>query len=112
MAFLGFYNFLVYIQGYAIGDDIIDQSLGVYLLSMLNAASTVDRVIANPVADLIDPLNVHFPAVMLTVISFVWIRVGTSAEITIPAIFTASFQGAMSACHLWLWFLSVKTYSF
>ncbi|GIK02396.1 hypothetical protein Aspvir_006449 [Aspergillus viridinutans] len=46
LGFLGFYNFLFYVQSYAIDTGIVDANLGFYLLSMLNAAATATAVLA------------------------------------------------------------------
>lgn len=76
LGFLGFYNFLFYVQPYAIDTGIVNATLGFYLLSMLNAGSTFGRIFPNFVADHIGPLNVLIPAASLTaVLAFAWIRV-------------------------------------
>ncbi|RAL08191.1 MCT family MFS transporter [Aspergillus homomorphus CBS 101889] len=76
LGFLGFYNFLFYIQSYAIETKIVDANLGFYLLSMLNAGSTFGRIFPNFLADHIGPMNVLLPAATATsILAFAWIGV-------------------------------------
>lgn len=92
--FLGFYNFLFYVQPYAIQTGIVDSNLGFYLISMLNAASTFGRIAPNFLADHLGPLNMLTPAVTITsILAFVWIGVHTVAGIIILAIFYGFFSG-------------------
>ncbi|KAJ5573449.1 MFS-type transporter dbaD [Penicillium hispanicum] len=94
MGFMGFYNFLYYVQSYAIDTGIVGVNLGFYLLSMLNAASTFGRIIPNFISDHTGPINVLTPAVTITsVLAYVWIRVHTEAGIIILAIFYGFFSG-------------------
>ncbi|KAJ5086064.1 hypothetical protein N7532_010835 [Penicillium argentinense] len=94
LGFLGFYNFLYYVQPYAIDTGIVDSNLGFYLVSMLNAASTFGRIAPNFLADHTGPLNMLSPAVTVTsILAFVWISVDTTAGIIILAIFYGFFSG-------------------
>jgi len=94
MGFLGFYNFLFYVQSYAIQTGIVDSNLGFYLLSMLNAASTFGRIAPNFLADHVGPLNMLTPAVTITaILAFVWIRVHTVPGIIILSVFYGFFSG-------------------
>uniref|UniRef100_A0A093V8M1 Putative transporter MCH4 n=1 Tax=Talaromyces marneffei PM1 TaxID=1077442 RepID=A0A093V8M1_TALMA len=52
MGFLGFYNFLIYVQPWAIQNGIVNSNLGFYLVSILNAASIFGRIAPNLIADL------------------------------------------------------------
>ncbi|KAJ5678432.1 uncharacterized protein N7477_004065 [Penicillium maclennaniae] len=92
--FLGFYNFLFYVQSYAIDTGIVDNNLGFYLLSMLNAASTFGRILPNFLADHLGPLNMLTPAVTITsILAFVWIGIHTVPGIIILAVFYGFFSG-------------------
>jgi MFS family permease len=94
LGFLGFYNFLFYVQSYAIDTGIVDENLGFYLLSMLNAASTFGRIGPNFIADHTGPLNMLTPAVTITsILAFVWIRVHTVPGIIILSVFYGFFSG-------------------
>ncbi|EAW08219.1 MCT family MFS transporter [Aspergillus clavatus NRRL 1] len=76
LGFLGFYNFLFYVQSFAIDTGIVDGNLGFYLLAMLNAGSTVGRIFPNFVADHAGPLNMLTPAATATaILAFAWIGV-------------------------------------
>lgn len=94
MGFLGFYNFLFYVQSYAIDTGIVGNNLGFYLLSMLNAASTFGRIAPNFVADHTGPVNMLTPAVTITsILAFVWISVHTVSGIIILSVFYGFFSG-------------------
>lgn len=94
LGFLGFYNFLYYVQSYAIDTGITGNKLGFYLLSMLNAASTFGRIAPNFVADHTGPINMLTPAVTITsILAFVWIRVHTVPGIIVLAVFYGFFSG-------------------
>ncbi|KAJ5893330.1 hypothetical protein N7495_005021 [Penicillium taxi] len=94
IGFLGFYNFLFYVQSYAINTGIVDKNLGFYLLSMLNAASTFGRIGPNFLADHVGPLNVLTPAVSITtILAFVWIGVHTTAGMIVLSILYGFFSG-------------------
>ncbi|KAJ5601082.1 hypothetical protein N7510_010616 [Penicillium lagena] len=94
LGFLGFYNFLFYVQTYAIETGIVGPNLGFYLLSMLNAASTFGRITPNFVADHTGPINMLCPAVTVTaVLAFVWIRVHTVAGIIVLSVLYGFFSG-------------------
>ncbi|RHZ52014.1 hypothetical protein CDV55_104042 [Aspergillus turcosus] len=87
LGFLGFYNFLFYVQSYAIDTGIVDPNLGFYLLSMLNAGSTVGRILPNFIADRTGPLNMLTPACMATaILAFAWIGVHNVAGIIVLAV--------------------------
>ncbi|KAL2802661.1 major facilitator superfamily domain-containing protein [Aspergillus granulosus] len=94
MGFLGFYNFLFYVQSYAIETGIVDDKLGFYLLSMLNAGSTLGRILPNFIADRTGPLNMLIPAsAITTILSFTWIGVHTVPGIIILSILYGIFSG-------------------
>ncbi|KAL4925175.1 MCT family MFS transporter [Aspergillus undulatus] len=94
MGFLGFYNFLFYVQSYAIETGIVDDKLGFYLLSMLNAGSTFGRIAPNFIADHTGPLNMLVPASTITaILSFVWIGVHTTPGIIVLSILYGIFSG-------------------
>ncbi|KAJ5483894.1 MFS-type transporter dbaD [Penicillium diatomitis] len=94
IGFLGFYNFLFYVQSYAIDTGVVDEQLGFYLLSMLNAGSTFGRVGPNFVADHLGPLNMLTPAVTITaILAFVWIGVHTLGGIIALAVLYGFFSG-------------------
>ncbi|KAJ0413435.1 major facilitator superfamily domain-containing protein [Aspergillus carlsbadensis] len=94
MGFLGFYNFLFYVQSYAIETGIVNDNLGFYLLSMLNAGSTFGRILPNFIADHTGPLNMLIPASAITaILSYVWIGVHTVPGIIILSVLYGVFSG-------------------
>ncbi|KAL4881342.1 major facilitator superfamily domain-containing protein [Aspergillus karnatakaensis] len=94
MGFLGFYNFLFYVQSYAIETGIVDDNLGFYLLAMLNAGSTFGRIAPNFIADHTGPLNMLIPASAITaILSFVWIGVHTVPGIIVLSVLYGVFSG-------------------
>jgi predicted MFS family arabinose efflux permease len=91
---LGFYNFLIYIQPWAIGKRVISANLGFYLLPILNAASTFGRITPNFLADHIGPLNMLVPAVGATaLLAFCWIVVSSTVGIIILVFLYGFFSG-------------------
>ncbi|KKK22711.1 hypothetical protein P175DRAFT_0508052 [Aspergillus ochraceoroseus IBT 24754] len=94
IGFLGFYNFLFYVQSYAIETGIVNSHLGFYLISMLNAGSTLGRILPNFIADHTGPMNMLTPAVTVTsILSFVWIGVHTAPGIIILSVLYGIFSG-------------------
>jgi predicted MFS family arabinose efflux permease len=94
LAFLGLYNFMVYIEGYAILTGIVDNNFGFYLLPMLNAASTFGRVIPNIIADYTGALNMLPPtATISAILAFVWISVHSKAGIITLTVLYGFFSG-------------------
>lgn len=87
LGFMGFYNFLFYVQSYAIDTGIVGSKLGFYLLAMLNAGSTFGRICPNFIADHTGPLNVLTPAATFTsILAFAWIGVHNTPGIIVLAI--------------------------
>lgn len=94
LGFLGFYNYLYYVQPYAIQTGIVDENLGFYLVPMLNAASTFGRVMPNLIADYTGPLNMLMPAATVTsVLAFCWIAVHNKPGIIVLSILYGFFSG-------------------
>ncbi|KAL6900050.1 putative MFS monocarboxylate transporter [Trichoderma evansii] len=82
--FLGFYNFLGYVQPWAIQEGIVSNNLGFYLVPILNAASIFGRLAPNFFADLWGPLNLLSPAAGVTaLLAFCWIAVHSTAGIIV-----------------------------
>lgn len=94
MGFLGFYNFLIYVQPWAIQTGVVNANLGFYLVSILNAASIFGRITPNLIADHTGPLNVFFPAAGITALmGFCWIAVHSAAGIIILTLLYGFFSG-------------------
>lgn len=94
LGFLGFYNFLFYVQPWAIQTGILDENLGFYLVPMLNAASTFGRVTPNMLADYTGPINILTPAATVTcILAFGWIGIKSSSGIIVLTILYGFFSG-------------------
>lgn len=95
---LGFYNFLNYVQTWAIQRGIVDDRLGFYLLPILNAASSFGRITPNFLADYLGPLNLLGPAAGITaLLAFCWIAVDSTAGIVVLAFLYGFFSGSFSS---------------
>lgn len=92
--FLGFYNFLSYVQPWAMEEKIVGTNLGFYLVPIINAASTIGRLAPNFLADLWGPLNLLSPAAGVTaILAFCWLAVHSTAGIIILTILYGGFSG-------------------
>ena len=82
IGFCGLYNMLVYIQPYSLDNSIMGEDLGFYLVSILNSASTVGRVIPNYIADRIGPFNVMIPMTLASgILGFCWTGIHTQSGV-------------------------------
>jgi hypothetical protein len=67
-----------------------------YLLCIINASSTVGRLVSNSVADKTGPLNVQIPfAVISGVLCFGWIGIHTSASLLAFCCLYGFFSGSL-----------------
>jgi predicted MFS family arabinose efflux permease len=83
--FFGFgaiYIIFFYVQLYALEKTDMSASLASYLLCVINATSTLGRLVPNFIADTTGPLNVQVPFAMISgVLCFGWIGINTSASL-------------------------------
>jgi len=81
--FMGIYVTFFYIQLFALERTDVNANLASYLLSIINASSTIGRVIPNFFADKTGPLNIQIPfAFILSILCFGWIGIkGTAGTI-------------------------------
>lgn len=93
---LGFYNFLNYIQPWAIQQGVVGHDLGFYLLAIVNAASSFGRITPNFLADHYGPLNILFPAAAISsILAFCLMAVHSTAGVIIIAILYGFFSGSV-----------------
>ena len=93
--FMGIYITFFYIQLFALERTDVSSSLASYLLSIINAASTIGRVIPNFVADKTGPLNIQIPfAFILAALCFGWIGIKSTAGSIIFCILYGFFCGS------------------
>lgn len=96
--FLGFYDFLIYIQPFAIETGIVDENVGFYLLPALNAASTFGRVICNYIADYTGPLDILIPALTATAaLAYCWAAIKSTAGIITLSALYGFFSGGFAS---------------
>lgn len=94
LGFLGFYNYLIYVQPWAIQNKVVSDTLGFYLVPILNAASTFGRITPNLIADYSGPLNMLTPASAISaLLAFCWIAANSSAAIVIVTLLYGFFSG-------------------
>lgn len=94
LGFMGFYNFVVYVQPFAIEKGIVNDNLGFYLVPILNAASALGRIAPNMMADYIGAYNVLVPLCTITsLLAFCWIAVHSTAGIIVLAALYGFWSG-------------------
>lgn len=94
LGFLGFYNYLIYVQPWAIQTGVVNANLGFYLVSILNAASIFGRIAPNLIADYTGPINIFLPASGFTaLVAFCWIAVHSAAGIIVVSLLYGFFSG-------------------
>jgi MFS family permease len=92
--FMGMYIPFYYISSFSVSRGIVDENLGFYLLTMLNAASVFGRLIPNFFADVIGPLNISSPFIgFCAIISFCWPSVTTIPSLVLFCLFYGFFSG-------------------
>ncbi|KAF4612691.1 hypothetical protein D9613_011773 [Agrocybe pediades] len=93
IALFGFYFPLVYIQLYAATHGI-DSNLAFYSIAILNASSTVGRLVGNYLADVYGPYTVVVPCTAITAVSiFTVFAIKTSGSLIAVSIFYGFFAG-------------------
>lgn len=86
IGFCGLYNMMVYIQPYAINNNIMREHLAFYLLAILNAASSFGRVLPNYFADYVGPFNVLTPMAFASgVLGLAWLGISSTAGVIVLA---------------------------
>jgi len=96
IAFMGLYVPFFYVQAFAISERVVNENLGFYLLSVLNAASVFGRIIPNFVADKTGPMNVIIPCSLLSgILTLCLIPVHNAGGIIVFCILYGFFSGAL-----------------
>ncbi|OAX84785.1 hypothetical protein ACJ72_00838 [Emergomyces africanus] len=94
IGFTGLYNVLVYIQPYVIENGIMSEHLAFYLVAILNASSTLGRILPNFIADYTGPLNIIAPmSIASGVLALAWIGIHSTAGVIVLVVlygFTAA----------------------
>ncbi|KAF6240567.1 hypothetical protein HO173_001237 [Letharia columbiana] len=93
--FMGIYVTFFYIQLFALEKTAINANLASYLLPIINAASTIGRLIPNFFADKTGPLNIQVPfAFILAVLCFGWIGIKSTAGSIVFCLLYGFFAGS------------------
>ncbi|ANB15247.1 Mch5p [Sugiyamaella lignohabitans] len=100
--YMGMYIPIYYIQNYALKINV-DQNLAMYFVTILNAGSTLGRILPSYVADKVGPLNALFPCMVIaTLLIYCWIaiknRSGLIAFAVLDGFFTGTFVSLPPAC--------------
>ncbi|MCJ1449766.1 hypothetical protein MMC28_000094 [Mycoblastus sanguinarius] len=98
--FAGIYIPFYYVTSYAQQRGIIEGQLALYLLVIMNAASTFGRVIPNFLADKTGPLNVAAPfTAVCALLGFCWVAIESTAGLVVFAVLYGFFTGTfISLC--------------
>ncbi|KAF4624573.1 hypothetical protein G7Y89_g13599 [Cudoniella acicularis] len=92
--FMGMYIPMYYISSFSINNGIVDESLGFYMLTVMNASSVFGRLIPNFFADLTGTLNISTPFVLFcAIVSFAWPSVQSVPTLVLFCIFYGFFSG-------------------
>ncbi|KAJ2980241.1 hypothetical protein NUW58_g6998 [Xylaria curta] len=93
--FIGMYLPLYYVQTYAIEKGIMSPSMSANLVPILNAGSTVGRIVPNYAADKTGPLNMFIPTCLgLATLSFAWIGITNIPGLIVFIALYGFFSGA------------------
>lgn len=94
LGFAGLYTPFYYVQDFALYHGISD-SIAIYLLPILNAASTFGRILPNLLADVFGCLNVVIPCVSISgVMILAWIGCTHLSTVIVFVILFGFFSGA------------------
>ncbi|CAG8952989.1 hypothetical protein HYFRA_00003179 [Hymenoscyphus fraxineus] len=92
--FMGMYIPFYYITTYAVEKGIVNGDLSIYILSIVNAASVLGRLIPNFFADTIGPINIIAPFVLFcSIIAFSWTSIHSLASLILFCLFYGFFSG-------------------
>ena len=93
--FMGIYVTFFYIQLYGQEQTDIDDTTASYLLPIINASSTLGRLVPNFFADKTGPLNIQIPfALILATLCFAWISIKGSAALIVFCLLYGFFCGS------------------
>jgi predicted MFS family arabinose efflux permease len=93
--FMGIYVTFFYIQLFALQQTKMNPNLTSYLLCIINATSTLGRLVPNFFADKIGPLNIQIPFAFITsILCFGWIGIDTTAGLLVFCALYGFFCGS------------------
>lgn len=98
VVFLGMYTPFVYIQSYALDENIVSSDLALYFLAILNASSIFGRILPSLVAQRIGSMNMIIgTAIALSITSLSLIAAKTQARLIVAIVFQGFFTGTFFA---------------
>ncbi|KAI1374020.1 putative MFS monocarboxylate transporter [Hypoxylon crocopeplum] len=98
LSYVAFFVPIFYLQTYALSHGLEGQTVGLYLVAILNAASVLGRLTPSLVADRIGPVHTFFISVFLAgVTAFSWINTNSGAGNIAFAAFFGFFTGGIVA---------------
>lgn len=96
--FLGMYTPFVYIQTYALDNDIVSPQLALYMLAILNSSSIFGRILPALLAQKVGPMNmIILTAFMLGITSLSLIAATTLPRLLVTILFHGFFTGTFFA---------------
>ncbi|KAI0161915.1 putative MFS monocarboxylate transporter [Hypoxylon sp. FL1284] len=98
LSYVAFFVPIFYLQGYALAHGLAGQTVALYLVAVLNAASVLGRLSPSLVANRIGPVQTLLVSVtMAGVTAFAWINTGTAGGNIAFAVFFGFFTGGIVA---------------
>jgi MFS family permease len=99
LGFLGFFVFFTYVEVWADASHLDSKGLEVfYILPVVNAASVFGRILPGFLSDVVGPLNVQAPSMMLSgILVLVWLPTHTLGPLMVIAILYGFFAGTLIA---------------
>ncbi|KAM5376739.1 hypothetical protein ACJZ2D_005362 [Fusarium nematophilum] len=96
--FLGMYTPFVYIQSFALGQDIVSPKLALYLLAILNSSSIFGRILPAFLAQRVGPMNMIIAtAFILGVTSLCLMKATDLPRLLVTVLFHGFFTGSFFA---------------
>lgn len=92
--FMGMYIPFYYISTYGFSEDVVDEDLSFYLLTIINTVSIFGRVLPSFFADSLGPLNIMAPLTLgCAIVAFSWTSISSLGPIIVFCIFYGFFSG-------------------
>lgn len=98
LSYIAFFAPIFYLQTYSLSHGLEGQTVALYLVAILNAASVLGRLLPSLIANRIGPIHTFFLSVALAgVTTFAWINTNTGAGNIVFAVFYGFFTGGIVA---------------
>jgi MFS family permease len=93
--YIGFFNPIFYIEAYAIQKHAMGETLALYLVSILNAASVPGRIVPGLLGLRFGPLNILLGSAIISgILSLCWIAISNAGGLITLAVLYGFFSGA------------------